>query len=454
MNDSKPYLLANATITNEGQTFEGSVFIQNGIIQDVFTDENPLPDPFNIEGLTTIDLSGQHLIPGVIDDQVHFREPGLTHKGDIYSESKAAVAGGITSFMEMPNTKPGTLTQELLQEKYDIAAEKSLANYSFYMGTSNTNIADVLLTDPRNVCGVKIFLGASTGDMLVDDLPALKLIFSRSKMLIAVHCEDELTIKENLFFIKKEYGENIPPQAHPLIRNAKACYLSSKKAVELAQTYNTRLHLLHLSSAIEMDLLDNYVPLHKKRITSEVCVHHLWFSDKDYATKKNLIKWNPAIKAEYDREALFNALLENKIDVIATDHAPHTLQEKQNSYLNAPSGGPLVQHSLQIMLEFYQKKLLSLNKVADKMCHSPAICFKVEKRGFIRKGYYADLCVFDLRIPTLVAKENILYKCEWSPFEGETFNSTITHTFVNGNLIYCNKIFNESVKGQRLLFEI
>ncbi|MEI8204931.1 MAG: dihydroorotase [Bacteroidota bacterium] len=454
METSKPFLLTNATIINEGVSFTGSLLIQRGIIQDIFSEANPLPDTFNVDGLEIIDLSGKHLIPGVIDDQVHFREPGLTYKADIYTESKAAVAGGVTSFMDMPNTKPGTLTQELLKEKYDIAAEKSLANYSFYMGTSNDNIIEVLKTDPRNVCGIKVFLGASTGNMLVDDPDAIQDIFSKSKMLIAVHCEEESIIKENLLHYQQRFNSNIPPNCHSLIRSDKACFSSSKKAKDVAEKYGTRLHILHLSTASEMKLFDNTIPLKDKKITAEVCVHHLWFNDRDYETKGNLIKWNPAIKTFNDRDALINALNNDTIDIVATDHAPHTLEEKLKPYLEAPSGGPLVQHSLQIMLEMYKKKIFSLEKIIDKMCHAPAVCFKVEKRGFLRKGYHADLCVFDLNQTVKVSKENILYKCNWSPFEGYTFNSAITHTFVNGNLVYCNQQFDESVKGQRLLFEI
>ncbi len=449
---SKPVLLSNANIINEGISFFGSILIRNGLIDDII--EGQLPDSLDIEEFEVHDLDGKYLIPGVIDDQVHFREPGLTHKGDIYTESKAAIAGGITSYMEMPNTFPGTLTQELLEEKYQIAAEKSLANYSFYMGVSNLNLEEVLKTNPRNVCGIKIFLGASTGNMLVDNALVLEEIFSKSKMLIAVHCEKESIIQRNIAFYKEQYGVDISPEFHPLIRSREACFTSSKKAVELAQKHGTRLHLFHLSTSDEMGLLDNCLPLEQKKITAEVCVHHLWFDEKDYLTKGNLIKWNPAIKTSEDRKALMEALLNNKIDVIASDHAPHALEEKLKPYFEAPSGGPLVQHTLLAMLELYKNGKLSLEKIVEKMCHAPAVCFKVEKRGFIRKGYKADLCVLNLQGETQVTKDSLLYKCAWSPFEGVTFHSKITHTFVNGNLVYCMGQFNEAITGERLLFRV
>ncbi len=393
------------------------------------------------------------MIPGVIDDQVHFREPGLTHKGDIYTESKAAIAGGVTSWMEMPNTVPNTLTQELLEEKYQIAARTSLANYSFYMGASNDNVAEILKTNARNVCGVKIFMGASTGNMLVDNIDTLNAIFSKSKMLIATHCEDETTIQTNVNLFRERYGENVPIEAHPLIRSDEACFKSSKLAVGLAKIYGTRLHVLHLSTAKEMALFDNKLPLSRKKITAEVCVHHFWFNSSDYPEKGTMIKWNPAIKTRDDQQALWNALLDNTLDVVATDHAPHTKEEKKNKYFKAPSGGPLVQHSLLAMIDFWRMGKISLEKVVEKMCHAPAVCFQVEKRGFIREGYHADLVIIDPELNTIVDQSTILYKCGWSPFEGHIFGSRVTHTFVNGNLVYQNGVFDETAKGQRLAFE-
>jgi dihydroorotase len=446
------FWLTNATIVNEGEAFTGSVLCRNGFIEAVNrNDHGPVspPDP----ALKAIDLEGKLLIPGVIDDQVHFREPGLTHKADIYTESRAAIAGGITSFMEMPNTVPNTLTQELLEEKYRVAASKSLANFSFYMGASNDNIEEILKTNPENVCGVKVFMGASTGNMLVDNVDALNKIFSKSKLLIAVHCEDETTIRNNLEIFRDKYGDEIPIEAHPLIRSHEACYKSSKLAVSLAKLYNTRLHILHLSTAKEMELFTNDLPLEKKRITSEVCVHHLWFNNQDYEKKGTHIKWNPAIKSRADQEALFNGLMTDKLDVIATDHAPHTFEEKANNYMKAPSGGPLVQHSLQVMMEFYHRGMISLEKIVEKMCHAPATCFQVKDRGFIRPGYHADLVVVDPDSPREVSKENIHYKCGWSPFEGTTFRSSIFQTYVNGNLVFDQGVFHEENKGQRLLFQ-
>ncbi|NVN93655.1 MAG: dihydroorotase [Bacteroidetes bacterium] len=446
------YLILGANIVNEGLIKKGNIAIENGFIIDI-SFEGQLEDFCKkYIGFTEINAEGKYLLPGIIDDQVHFREPGLCYKGDIYSESKAAVAGGITSFMEMPNTKPQTLTQNLLEEKYSLASQKSLANYSFYMGVSNDNIEEVLKTNPRNVCGIKLFMGASTGNMLVDNPETLENIFSKSKMLIALHCEDEKTIKQNLEFYKQQYGENIPIQYHPLIRSREACYISSSFAVNLAKKHNTRIHILHISTAEETELFDNTILLSEKRITAEVCVHHLWFSDEDYDKKANLIKWNPAIKTTKDRDALLAAVLSDKIDIIATDHAPHTYEEKQNSYLKAPSGGPLVQHSLVAMLDLFHQGKIKIEKIVEKSSHNPAILFSIEKRGFIRKDYHADIVLVDIDSPWKVQKENILYKCAWSPFENHTFLSKITHTFVNGNLVYCNGEFNESIKGQRLLF--
>ncbi len=440
-------IIRNATIINEGKIFTSDVLIEDGLISKI--DKNISSN----KNYKEINAEGLHLFPGVIDDQVHFREPGLTHKGEIYTESKAAVAGGVTSYMEMPNTVPNTLTQELLEEKYQIASKKSLANFSFFMGASNNNLEEVLKTNPKNVCGIKIFMGSSTGDMLVDNQVALENIFSKSPMLIATHCEDEITIKNNLAIYKEKFGDDIPVKFHPLIRSEEACYKSSSFAVELAKKHNTRLHILHISTAKEISLFDNSIPLEKKRITAEACIHHLWFSDDDYERLGNLIKWNPAIKTKKDRAAIFNAVLENRIDIIATDHAPHTIEEKQTVYTKAPSGGPLVQHSLVAMLEFYHQQKISLEKIAEKMCHAPAVCFQIEKRGFIREGYFGDLVLVDLNKKWKVEKTNIVAKCGWSPFEGVEFNAAVKHTFVNGNIVYENGNFFEEVKGQRLLFE-
>ncbi len=448
----KDYYIQNAQIINEGSIFRGNLYIKNGIIEKIerlnSTGQSAIPAEVN-----KIDAKGKFLIPGVIDDQVHFRDPGLTHKADLHSESRAAVAGGVTSFMEMPNTIPNTLTQELLEEKYKLAATKSLANFSFYMGASNDNIEEILKTNPKNVCGIKVFMGASTGNMLVDDIDALNKIFSKSKLLVATHCEDENTIQKNTAIFIEKYGADIPIDAHPLIRSDEACYKSSELAVKLAKLYNTRLHILHLSTAKEMELFDNTIPLAKKRITAEVCVHHLWFNNSDYSRLGTKIKWNPAIKSKNDQEKLFESLLNDKLDVIATDHAPHTRDEKNNNYFKAPSGGPLVQHSLLAMLDFYKDGKITLEQIVEKMAHAPAVCFEVEKRGFIREGFWADMVLVDPEEKTTVDTNNIYYKCGWSPFEGHTFNSAITHTFVNGNLVYQNGIFDESVKGQRLLFE-
>lgn len=443
------YLIRNASVVNEGRIFTADVLIKNGRIEKI-GESIQLTDRANI---VEIDATGLHLLPGCIDDQVHFREPGLTHKADIYTESRAAVAGGITSFMEMPNTVPNTLTQELLEQKYQIGAQKSIANYSFFMGASNDNVEEILKTDPANVCGVKVFMGSSTGNMLVDNEKVLEKIFSSTPALIATHCEDEETIRHNLAKYKEKYGEEIPARCHPEIRPAEACYKSSQLAVSLAKKYNSRLHILHISSAIETALFRNDIPLEKKRITSEACIHHLWFSDDDYEQKGNFIKWNPAVKSKNDRDAIWEALLDNRIDVIATDHAPHTLEEKQRKYLEAPSGGPLVQHSLVAMLDFYHKGKITLERIAQKMSHSVARCFKIKERGFIREGYFADLVLVNLNQPTTVTKENLLYKCKWSPFEGVTFKSAVVHTFVNGNLVFSNNKIIESTQGQRLSFE-
>lgn len=441
------YFLSGALIINEGKSFIGNVLIEEGMIAEITVGNHQAPQDSII-----IDASGKYLIPGVIDDQVHFREPGLTHKGDLSSESRAAVAGGITSFMEMPNTVPNALTQELLEEKYTAASSKSLANYSFYMGASNDNLEEVLKTDPAKVCGVKVFMGASTGNMLVDNPMVLEDIFKKSKSLIAVHCEDENTIRNNLLLFRQQYGEEIPANLHPFIRSREACLKSSTLAVTLAQKYNTRLHVLHLSTADELALLSDNPTSAEKRITAEVCVHHLWFSEEDYNTRGNYIKWNPAIKTADDRDALMSALLQNRIDVIATDHAPHTLAEKQLPYLSCPSGGPLVQHALPAMMEKVNQGILSMETLVEKMCHNPATIFGVSKRGFIRPGYHADVVLIDPNQPWQVEKENILYKCGWSPFEGVTFKSRITHTFVGGHLAWNDNTFDESQYGKRLEF--
>ena len=440
-------LIKNARIVNEGTIFEGDVLVENEYIVEISESISPKTSTTKV-----IDAEGNYLIPGAIDDQVHFREPGLTHKGDIGTESKAAVAGGITSFIEQPNTVPNAVTQEILEEKYQIAAEKSYANYSFMMGATNDNLEEVLKTDPKTVAGIKIFLGSSTGNMLVDNEAVLEKIFSATPMLIAVHCEDEQTIKDNLAKYKEEYGENVPVTAHHLIRSAEACYISSSKAIALAKKTGARLHIFHLSTAIETELFSNKIPLEDKKITAEVCVHHLWFTDADYATKGNLIKWNPAVKTQADKDALWEALLDDRIDVIATDHAPHTLEEKKLPYLQAPSGGPLVQHAVIAMFEAHHQGKISVEKIVEKMAHNPAKIFKIEKRGFIKEGYYADLVIVNPGLPWSVKKENILAKCGWSPFEGYTFKSRITHTFVNGQLVYNNFKVKDVRCGKRLLF--
>lgn len=440
-------LIKNAQIVNEGKIFEGDVLIDGEFIVDIDSSIS-----LKSSSTTVIDAEGKYLFPGVIDDQVHFREPGLTHKATIETESKAAVAGGITSFIEMPNTVPQATTQALLEEKFEIASKTSYANYSFMFGGTNDNLEELLKTDPKNVAGIKLFLGSSTGNMLVDNDEVLEKIFSSTKMLIAVHCEDEKTIKANLEKYLKEYGDDIPVELHHKIRSEEACYLSSSKAIKLAKKTGARLHVFHLSTEKETALFSNKTPLAKKQITAEVCVHHLYFDEEDYKTKGTLIKWNPAVKTQKDKEGLWKALLDDKIDIIATDHAPHTLEEKQQSYTKAPSGGPLVQHALPAILKAHKNGLISIEKIVEKMCHNPAIIFKIEKRGFIKKGYYADLVLVDIASPWTVKKSNILYKCGWSPFEGDTFYSKITHTFVNGHLMYNNGIFNETEKGQRLKF--
>lgn len=442
-------LIKNANIINEGKKFSGHILIAGEVIEKVIRGEILTQDiP---AGCQVIDAAGLLLIPGVIDDQVHFREPGLTHKGDITSESRAAVAGGVTSYMEMPNTIPQTTTQELLEEKYRRAAEVSACNYSFYMGATNDNLAEVVKTDPASVCGVKVFMGSSTGNMLVDNDNTLSEIFRHSPVLVATHCEDETTILERIRIARERYGENVPPSRHAHIRNDEACYKSSARAVELAARHNTRLHVLHLSTAREMSLFSPG-EVSRKRITAEVCVHHLWFDDHDYITLGNRIKWNPSVKTTADREALREALNTGKLDVVATDHAPHTLEEKGNSYFKAPSGGPLVQHSLTAMLELYRNGIFTIEKVVEKMCHAPADLFRISGRGYIREGYFADLVLIDPGKNWKVTPENILYKCGWSPFEGTAFCHAVTHTFINGQLAYSNGKVNNEVRGKRLTF--
>ena len=442
------FLIKNARIVNEGIVFEGDVLIENEKIRQIADNISAKSSECVI-----IDAEGSFLIPGVIDDQVHFREPGLTHKGDIASESKAAVAGGITSFIEQPNTLPNAVTQELLEDKYQIASKTSHANYSFMMGGTNDNLEEILKTNPKNVAGLKLFLGSSTGDMLVDSSASLEKIFSNTKLLIAVHSEDETIVKNNLAKYKEIYGDDIPVEKHPEIRSVAACYESTVRVIELAKKTGARLHVFHISTAKELDLFTNKIPLEKKQITAEVCIHHLWFTDADYETKGSLIKWNPAVKSQEDKDALWKALLDDRIDVIATDHAPHTLEEKSNPYTTCPSGGPLVQHALVAMMESYSKGKISIEKIVEKMCHNPAKIFKIENRGFIKEGYFADLVLVNPHMPWNVKKENIIAKCGWSPFEGINFKSRVTHTFVNGKLAYANGKVKDIIAGQRLTFD-
>ena len=444
----KQTLIKNARIVNEGKIFEGDVLIEGDYIKEVANSISAKSNEVKV-----IDAENKLLIPGLIDDQVHFREPGLTHKATIASESRAAVAGGITSFIEMPNTIPQATTQELVEEKFKIASKSSYANYSFMIGGTNTNLEELLKTDPKKVAAIKLFLGSSTGNMLVDDVKVLEKIFKECNMLIVTHCEDEVTIQKNLTTFKKKYGEDIPVKYHPVIRSEEACYLSSSKAVALAKKTDARLHVYHVSTAKETHLFSSRKSLRNKKITAEVCVHHLWFDESDYDKKGTFIKWNPAVKTKADKEGLLKALLIDKIDILATDHAPHTIAEKQQAYTKAPSGGPLVQHALQAMLEMHKKGLISIEKIIEKMCHNPAILFQIEKRGFIKEGYFADLVLVDTAALHTVTKDTILYKCKWSPFEGTTFTNNITHTFVNGNLIYNQGVFNNLIKGRRLTFE-
>ena len=443
---TKSTLIKNATIVNEKKVFKGDVLIENEIIIAISSEITPTK---NVE---VIDAKGRYLIPGFIDDQVHFREPGLTHKATIATESRAAIAGGITSFIEMPNTVPQAVTQNLLEDKFKIAAKDSYANYSFMFGGTNNNLEELLKTDPKKVAGIKLFLGSSTGDMLVDNQEVLEKIFSSTKMIISVHCEDEATVRKNTATYIEKYGDDIPMKYHPAIRSEEACYLSSSKAIELAKKTGARLHVFHLSTEKETHLFRNDIPLEEKQITSEVCIHHLWFSDQDYEKKGTHIKWNPAVKTETDRQGLWKALLDDRIDVLATDHAPHTLEEKNNCYTKAPSGGPLVQHAVIALLEKVKEGVIPIEKLVEKMSHNPAKLFQIEKRGFIKEGYFADLVLIDTNKPQTVSKDNILYKSGWSPFEGITFSSTITHTFVNGNLMYNNGKFNDKITGKRITF--
>tara|TARA_R110002049_G_scaffold70608_6_gene182368 strand:+ start:2274 stop:3620 length:1347 start_codon:yes stop_codon:yes gene_type:complete len=443
----KKTLIKNANIVNEGSIFTGDILIEGEFIKEINDSISAKSADVHV-----FDAEGKYVLPGAIDDQVHFREPGLTHKGNIETESRAAIAGGITSFIEMPNTNPQTTTIEKLEEKFEIASKTSFANYSFMFGGTNDNLEEILKVDSKTVAGLKLFLGSSTGNMLVDDPKVLEKIFKSTDMVISVHCEDEATIKKNFQEHLDKFGDNIPIKYHPIIRSEEACYLSSSKAIELAKKTGARLHVFHLSTGKETKMFTNKIPLKDKKITAEVCIHHLWFNDKDYDKKGTYIKWNPAVKTEKDRLQLWEALLDGRIDVIATDHAPHTIDEKNNLYTGAPSGGPLVQHALPAMLEMYHKGKISIEKIVEKMCHNPAILFQVEKRGYIKEGYFADLVLVDLNNPWTVNKANILYKCGWSPFEGTSFKSRITHTFLNGSLVYQNAKFSDVKAAKRLTF--
>ena len=439
-------LLKNAKIVNDNKIFPADILLEDDVILKI-------EDQISSDSAAKVmDLEGKYVIPGAIDDQVHFREPGLTHKGTIATESRAAVAGGITSFMEQPNTNPQTTTIEALEDKFEMARNSAFANYSFLFGGTNDNLEEIKKLDKNACSGIKLFLGSSTGNMLVDNEEVIEKIFRNTEMVISAHCEDESTIKANFAKYKAQYGDDIPVKYHPLIRSAEACYLSSSRAIALAKKTGARFHVFHLSTGKETELFRNDIPLEDKKITAEVCIHHLWFSEEDYDTKGTLIKWNPAVKTAADRDQLWEALLDDRIDVIATDHAPHTLEEKNNVYTSAPSGGPLVQHALPAMLEKYHGGKISLEKIVEKMCHNPAKLFQIKKRGFIREGFYADLVVLDLNDSWTVTKENIAYKCGWSPFEGNSFKSRITHTFVNGHLAYENGNFSEERKAMRLTF--
>ncbi|MBK7214331.1 MAG: dihydroorotase [Bacteroidales bacterium] len=441
------FAIVNAVIINEGQQFKGAVLVKDEMIVEVVRGAAAFPAEIPV-----IDAGGKLLIPGVIDCHVHFREPGLTHKADLGTESRAAVAGGVTSFFEMPNTQPQATTLELLEEKFKIASEKSVANYSFFLGASNSNIEEIMLADPRKICGVKVFFGASTGNMLVDKMEVLEEIFQSSPLPVAAHCEDESIIKANSELMRAKYGEDVPVEMHPVIRNEDACYNSSELAVKLAKKYDTRLHITHLSTAKELDLMDNKIPLQDKKITTEACVHYLWFCDQDYSRLGTKLKVNPAIKSESDRSGLIEGLRNGKVDIISTDHAPHLLTEKAGTYFKAPSGTPLVQHALVSMLEMVKKGVFTMDMVIDKMCHTPAIIYNIEKRGFIRPGYFADLVLVDTNAAWTVDRSNVLSKCGWSVFEGVTFHSAITHTFVNGNLVYHEGEFPGEARGKRITF--
>ncbi len=441
-------LIKNGRIINEGNEFLSDIYIEGDKIKEISPSISP-----KLSDTTTIDAEGNYIIPGLIDDQVHFREPGLTNKGEIYTESRAAVAGGITSYLEMPNTNPQTTTKSKLDDKFKIASKDSLANYSFMFGGTNDNIEEILKLDPKEVPALKIFLGSSTGNMLVDNIEVLEEIFSKCNLPIAVHCEDESTIKKNLKLYSEIYGEKIPIKFHSKIRNEEACYLSSSMAIDLAKKTGARLHVFHISTKKETNLFTNTIDLKDKKITSEVCIHHLTFTDDDYEKYGSRIKWNPSIKTSNDQDGLWKALNDDRIDIIATDHAPHTYEEKNNDYINCPSGGPLVQHSLVAMLEGYHKNKIKLEKIVEKMCHNPAILYEIENRGYIREGYFADLVIFNLNNPWTVNKENILYKCGWSPFEGTTFKSRISHTIVNGNIVYFNDKIIDKYMGKKLTFK-
>jgi len=441
-------LIKNAQVVNEGEIFESDILIEDERI--VRIDQHISPTSAEVK---VIDVEGKYVLPGIIDDQVHFREPGLTHKGEIYTESRAAAAGGITSFIEQPNTVPPAVTLEKLEQKYQLGAQRSVVNYSFMMGTANDSLDETLAIDPKTVPGIKVFMGSSTGNMLVDNPTTLERLFKEAPTMVVTHCEDEATIKANLAKYKAEYGDDIPMHAHPLIRSEEACYKSSSFAVELAKKYNTRLHVFHVSTARELSLFSNKKPLREKRITAEACIHHLWFNDTYYDTKGSFIKWNPAVKTEHDRSEIFKAVLDDRIDVVATDHAPHTLEEKQNPYTSAPSGGPMVQHALVAMLEFYHRGEISLEKIVEKMAHNPAILFDISERGFLREGYFADLTIVDLHAPWSVNRDNILYKCGWSPMEGTAFKSRVMYTLVNGNVVYNKGKIDDTHRGKRLTFE-
>jgi dihydroorotase len=445
------YYIHNAQIINEGQRFSGALYISGGLIREIFRGNAPAGYLFP-ENTVKIDAGQSFLLPGIIDAHVHFREPGLEAKGDIFTESRAAVAGGVTSYMEMPNTIPNATSLEILEQKFELASKRSWANYSFYLGASSSNLDEIRKAEPGKVCGLKLFLGSSTGNMKVEDPVILERIFRESPLLISVHAEDDELIRHNLAVAKEHYGEAIPPSAHPLIRNDEACFRSSAYAMELAEATGARLHLAHLSTARELSLLKNDQPLENKRITGEVCVHHLWFDEQDYHELGSLIRWNPAIKGSGDREALLEALLDNRIDLVATDHAPHLLAEKEKPYLECPSGSPLVQHSLVAMTAFYHLSKITMESIVEKMCHAPARLFRIQNRGYIRPGFAADLVLVNPDDPWTVEKENILYKCGWSPFEGVTFKSRVTHTWVNGYLVFDKGRFQESGHGERLKF--